>query len=165
MAVSPDAAAPTTAPAATPAPPGGGTKPPAQNPWMTATSGGGRGGGGSKRKPGRGMGGTVSEDYDGLDDDDEEMPPTIAARTRGSIARRVDAARLMFRGTGASDGPGAAGTDARESTLGAEPAWAERIKLMYDVGDGSDERGAEVLDAIQHTEGELANAGIDDMRF
>ena len=93
VAVSPDAAAPTTAPAATPASPDGGTKPPAQNPWMTATSGGGRGGGSSKRKPGRGMGGTVSEDYDGLDDDDEVMPLTMAARTRGSIARRVDAAR------------------------------------------------------------------------
>ena len=98
MAVSLDAAAPTTAPAATPAPPGGGTKPPAQNPWMTATSGGGRGGGGSKRKPGRGMGGTVSEDYDGLDDDDEDMPPIIASRTRGNIARRVDAVRSCSAG-------------------------------------------------------------------
>ena len=111
MAVSPDAAAPTTAPAATPAPPSGATKP-APNPWMTAPSGSGRGGGGSKRKPGRGMGGTVSEDYDGLDDDDEDMPPIFAARTRGSIARRVDAVRLMLRGAGASDGPGATGTDA-----------------------------------------------------
>ena len=165
VAVPPDAAAPTTAPAATPAPPSGATKPPAQNPWMTAPSGGGRGGGGSKRKPGRGMGGTVSEDYGGLDDDDEDMPPIIASRTRGSVARRVDAARLMFRGSGASDRPGSAGTDARESALGAELAWPERIKLLYDVGDGSDERVAEVLDAIQRTEGELANADIAEMYF
>ena len=63
MVFSPDAPAPTTAPAAAPAPAGGGAKPPAQNAWMTATSGGGRGGG-SKKRPGRGMGGTVSEDYD-----------------------------------------------------------------------------------------------------
>ena len=111
------------------------------------------------------MGGTVSEDYDGLDDDDEDMPPIIAARTRGSIARRVGATRLLFRGTGAPDGPGAVGTDARESELGAELAWPERIKLLYDVGDGSDERVAAVLGAIQHTEGELANTEIDDMHF
>ena len=71
----------------------------------------------------------------------------------------------MFRGTGTSDGPGAAGTDASESALGAELAWPERTKLPYDVGDGSDERVGEVLGAIQHTEGELANAGIDDMHF
>ena len=72
----------------------------------------------------------------------------------------------MFRGPGASDGPGAAGTDARESALlGAELAWPERIKLLYDVGDGSDERVAEVLGAIQRTEGELANAEIADMHF
>ena len=107
----------------------------------------------------------MSEDYDGLDDDDGEMPPAIAARTRGSIARRVDAARLMFRGTGASDGPDEAGTDARESALDAELAWPERIKLLYDVGDGSDECVAEVLDAIRRTEGELANAAIGDMHF
>ena len=31
------------------------------------------------------MGGTVSEDYGGLDDEDEEMLPTIAARTRGAL--------------------------------------------------------------------------------
>ena len=111
------------------------------------------------------MGGTVSEDYGGLDDDDEEMLPTIAARTRGSIARRVDAARLMFRGSGTPDGFAAAGTDARESALGAELAWPERTKLLYDVGDGSDERVAEVLGAIQRTEGELANAEIADMHF
>ena len=59
----PDAPAPTTAPAAAPAPTGGGAKPPVRNAWMTATSGGGRGGG--KKRPGRGMGGTVSEDYAG----------------------------------------------------------------------------------------------------
>ena len=164
VAVSPDAAAPTTAPAATPAPPSGAPKP-AQNPWMAATNSSGRGGG-SKRKPGRGMGGTVSEDYDGLDDDDDEdMPPIIAARTRGSIARRVDAARLMLRGTGAPDGPEATGTDARESVLGAELSWPERIKLLYDAGDGTDERVAEVLNTIQRIEGELANAEITDMHF
>ena len=115
MAVSPDAAAATRAPAATPVPPSGAPKPPTQNPWMTAPSGGGRGGGGSKRKTGRGMGpvgGTVSEDYDGLDDDDEEVLPTVSARTRGSIARRIDAVRLMLRGSGAADGPEAVGTDA-----------------------------------------------------
>ena len=132
---------------------------------MTATSGSGRGGG-SKRKPGRGMGGTVSEDDDGLDDDDEDMPPVIASRTRGSIARRVGAVRLMLRGAGAPDGPGATGTDARESALGAELSWPERIKLLYDAGDdGTDERVAEVLDAIQRIEGELANAEIADMHF
>ena len=160
MAVSPDAAAATSAPAATPAPSSGAPKPSAQNPWMTATSGGGRGGGGSKRKPGRGMGGTVSEDYDGLDDDDGEVLPTVAARTRGRIARRVDAVRLMLRGSGAADGPEAVGTDASATAPDAELPWAERIKLLYDVGDGSDERVAEVLDAIQRTEGELASAEI-----
>ena len=158
----PDAPVPTTTPAAAPAPTGGG----ARNPWLSAASGGGRGGGGgTKKRPGRNMGGTVSEDYDGLDDDDDGMVPSIAARTRGSIARRVDAARLLFRGTGVPDGPGAVGTDVREPALGAEPAWSEHIKQQYDVGDGSDERVAAVLDAIQHTEGELANAEIDDMHF
>ena len=109
------------------------------------------------------MGGTVSEDYGGLDDDDEEVLPTIAARTRGSIARRVDAACLMLRGSGASDGPGAAGTDARATAPDAELSWFERIKLLYDVGDGSDERVAEILDAIKRTEGELASAEITDI--
>ena len=132
--------------------------------------GGGRGSGGSRgpkrrEKPGNNMGGTVSEDYDGLDDDDEEMLPTIAARTRGSIARRIDYARHMLRGPSASDAPGAAVTVDRESTPGAEFAWPERIAQLYDVGDGSDERVAEVLDAIRRTEGELANAAIDDMHF
>ena len=88
------------------------------------------------------MGGTVSEDYDGLDDDDDGMVPSIAVHTRGSIARRIDAARLLLRGTGVPDGPGAVGTDAREPALGAKLAWPERIKLLYDVGDGSDERVA-----------------------
>ena len=164
MAVSPDAAAATRAPAATPAPPSGPPKP-AQNPWMTATSGGGRGGGGSKRKPGRGMGGTVSEDYDGLDDDDEEVLPTVAARTRSSIARRIDAVRHMLRGSGAADGPGAVDTDASATAPDAELPWAERIKLLYDVGDGSDARVSEVFDAIQRTEGELSSAEIADMHF
>ena len=164
MAVSPDAAAATRAPAATPAPPSGPPKP-AQNPWMTATSGGGRGGGGGKRKPGRGMGGTVSEDYDGLDDDDEEVLPTVAARTRSSIARRIDAVRHMLRGSGAADGPGAVDTDASATAPDAALPWAERIKLLYDVGDGSDARVSEVFDAIQRTEGELSSAEIADMHF
>jgi hypothetical protein len=106
----------------------------------------------------------VSEDYDGLDDDDEEMPPTIAARTRSSIARRFDAARHMFRGTGASDGADETGTDASESATDAD-AWPERIKALYDVGDGSDERVAEVLNSIRRIEGALANAPIGDMHF
>ena len=107
----------------------------------------------------------MSEDYDGLDDDDEDMPPIFAARTRGGIARRLGAARLMLRGAGASDAPGATGTDAREPVPGAELSWPERIKQLYDIGDGSDARVAEVLDAIQRTEGELANAEIADMHF
>ena len=103
--------------------------------------------------------------YDGLDDDDDDMPPIIASRTRGSIARRVDAVRLMLRGAGAPDGPGATGADARESALDAELSWPERIELLYDVGDGTDERVEEVLGAIQRIEGELANAEIADMHF
>ena len=128
MVFQPDAPAPTTAPAATPAPPGGGAKPPAQNSWMTATSGGGRGGGGGKKRPGRGMGGAVSEDYDGLDDDDDEehtVPLSIAARTRSSISRRVEAARLLISGAGSTDGLAAIDTDPRESTVGTEHGWAE----------------------------------------
>ena len=89
----------------------------------------------------------------------------IAARTRGSIARRVDTARLMFRGTGASDGPDEAGTDASESAPDAVLAWPERIKALYDVGDGSDERVAEVPNSIRRIEGALANAPIGDMHF
>ena len=166
MAVSPAAAAATRAPAATPTPPSGAPEP-AQNPWMTAMSGGGRGGGGSKRtKPGRGRGGTVSEDYDGLDDDDDDdMPPIIASRTRGSIGRRIEAVRHMLRGSNAAEGPAAASADASAKVPDAELPWAERIKQLYDVGDGSDARVAEVFDAIQRTEGELANAEIADMHF
>ena len=81
MVLPPAAPAPATAPAAASA----------QNAWVTATSGGGRGG--SKKRPGRGMGGTVSEDYGGLDDDGDDehtVPsPSIAERTRSSIARRT----------------------------------------------------------------------------
>ena len=130
-------------------------------------SGGGRGGGGSKRtKPGRGRGGTVSEDYDGLDDDDDDdMPPIIASRTRGSIGRRIEAVRHMLRGSNAAEGPAAASADASAKVPDAELPWAERIKQLYDVGDGSDARVAEVFDAIQRTEGELANAEIADMHF
>ena len=168
VAVSPDAAAPTSAPAATSAPSGGAPKPPAQNPWMSASSGGGRGGGGSKRKTGRGMGGPVCEDYDGMDDDDDDeytVPLSIAARTRGSIARRVEAVRLLISGAGSPDGLGAVGDDTREPAAGSEREWAEHIKQQYDIGDGSDARVAAVLDAIQRTEGELANAEIGDMHF
>ena len=168
VAVSPDAAAPTSAPAATSAPSGGAPKPPAQNPWMTASSGGGRGGGGSKRKPGRGMGGPVREDYEGMDDDDDDehtVPPSIAARTRGSIARRVEAVRLLISGAGSPDGLGAVGDDSREPAADTEHDWAEHIKQQYDIGDGSDARVAAVLDVIQRTEGELANAEIGDMHF
>ena len=71
----------------------------------------------------------------------------------------------MFRGPSASDAPGAAVADARELAPGAELAWPERIAQLYDVGDGSDERVAEVLDAIKRTEGELASATIPDMHF
>ena len=71
----------------------------------------------------------------------------------------------MLRGSGAADGPEAVGTDASATAPDAELPWAERIKLLYDVGDGSDERVAEVLDAIQRTEGELASAEIADMHF
>ena len=168
VAVSPDAAAPTSAPAATSAPSGGAPKPPAQNPWMSASSGGGRGGGGSKRKTGRGMGGPVCEDYDGMDDDDDDeytVPLSIAARTRGSIARRVEAVRLLISGAGSPDGLGAVGDDSREPAADTEHDWAEHIKQQYDIGDGSDARVAAVLDAIQQTEGELANAEIGDMHF
>ena len=168
VAVSPDAAAPTSAPAATSAPSGGAPKPPAQNPWMSASSGGGRGGGGSKRKTGRGMGGPVCEDYDGMDDDDDDeytVPLSIAARTRGSIARRVEAVRLLISGAGSPDGLGAVGDDSREPAAGTEHEWAEHIKQQYDIGDGSDARVAAVLDAIQQTEGELANAEIGDTHF
>ena len=168
MAMPPDEAAPTTTPAAAPAPPGGATGSPAQNPWTTM--GGGRGSGGSRgakrrEKPGNNMGGTVSEDYGRLDEDDEQMLPTIAARTRGGVARRIDRIRHMLRGPSAPDAPGAAVTTDRESTPAAELTWPEHIAQLYDVGDGSDERVAEVLDAINITEGDLNSATIPDMHF
>ena len=113
-------------------------------------------------------GGTVSEDYDGLDEDDDDehtVPLSIAARTRGSISRRVEAARLLISGAGPPDGLAAVDTDPREPAVGTEHGWAEHIKQQYDIGDGSDARVAAVLGAIQQTEGELANAEIGDMHF
>ena len=107
----------------------------------------------------------MSEDYDGLDEDDEEMPPFIAARTRGGVARRIDSIRRMLRGPSAPDAPGVAVTIDRESTPDAELTWPEHIAQLYDVGDGSDERVAEVLDAIKTTEGDLNSATIPDMHF
>ena len=93
------------------------------------------------------------------------MPLSIAARTRGSIAWRVEAARLLISGAGSTDGLAAVDTDPREPAVGTEHGWAEYAKQQYDVGDGSDSRVAEVLDAIQQTEVKLANAEIDDMHF
>ena len=61
--------------------------------------------------------------------------------------------------------PEAVSTDASAKVTDAELPWAERIKQLYDVGDGSDARVAEVFDAIQRIEGELANAEIADMHF
>ena len=71
----------------------------------------------------------------------------------------------MLRGSSAADGPEAVSTDAGAKVTDAELPWAERIKQLYDVGDGSDARVAEVFDAIQRIEGELANAEIADMHF
>ena len=110
----------------------------------------------------------MSEDYGGLDDDDDDehtVPPSIAERTRGSIARRIAAVRLLVSGAGPPGDLGAVDTDSRESAADTELGWAEHIKQQYDVGDGSDARVAAVLDAIQQTEGELANVKIGEMHF
>ena len=93
------------------------------------------------------------------------MPLSIAARTRGSIARRIDAVRLLISGAGPPDDLGVVDTDSREPAVDTELGWAAHIKQQYDIGDGSDARVAAVLDAIQQTEGELANAKIGEMRF
>ena len=165
------AAAPTAAPtpAAAPAPARGATKPPAQNPWMTAKSGGGSGGE-RKRSAGRGMRGPVAEDCDGLENDGNDehtVPsPSIAERTRSSIARRIAAVRLLVNGGGSVGDLGAVDTDIeREAAVGTELGWAEYIKQQYDIGDCSDARVAAVLDAIQQTESKLAQAKIGDMHF
>ena len=119
---------------------------------------------------GRGTGGPVSEDCDGLDDDgDDEQTvpsPSIAERTRSGIARRIAAIRLLANGGGSAGGPGATDTDAESGvSVNTELGWAEHIKQQYDVGDCSDARVAAVLGAIQRTESKLAQAGIDDMHF
>ena len=98
----------------------------------------------------------MSEDYGRLDDDDDDehmVPLSIAARTRGSIARRVEAVRLLISGAGPTDGLVVVDTDLREPAVGTEHGWAEHIKQQYDIGDGSDARVAVVMDAIQQTEG------------
>ena len=106
------------------------------------------------------MGGTVSEYYD-----EHTVPPSIAERTRGSIARRIAAVRLLGCGVGPPGDLGAIDTDSREPAVDTKLGWAEHIKQQYDVGDGSDAGVAAVLDAIQQTEGELANTKIGETHF
>jgi len=99
------------------------------------------------------MGGAVSNGLDDDDDDEHTVPLSIAARTRGSIARRIDAARLLISGAGPPGDPGVVDTDSREPAVDTGLGWAEHINHQCDIGDGSDARVAVVLDAIQQTEG------------
>ena len=112
----------------------------------------------------------MAEDCDGLEDDGDDehtVPsPSIAERTRSSIARRIAAVRLLVNGGGSVSDLGAAGADVeRKAAVDTELGWAEHIKQQYGAGDCSDARVAAVLDAIQQTESELAQAKIGDMHF
>ena len=97
--------------------------------------------------------------------DDSATEVSIATRTRGSIARRIEAVRLHIRGAGPPDGLGAIDADSRESTAGTERGWAENIEQQYDIGDGSDARVATVLGAIQQNVSKVANVEIGDTHF
>ena len=80
----------------------------------------------------------MAEDCDGLEDDGDDehtVPlPSIAERTRSSIARRIAAVRLLANGGGSVSDLDAADADVeREAAVDTELGWAEHIKQQYDA--------------------------------
>jgi hypothetical protein len=108
---------------------------------------------------------------DGLDDEDADAdataaPSTIAGRLRSGIGRGIAAARHLIGGTDetneitGTDETGTHGADERDGLT-----WEQRIREMYDLADGSDERKELVMDAIKQNELKLATSAIEDMYF
>ena len=111
----------------------------------------------------------VSEDCDGLDDDDDDehtVPsPSIAERTRSRIARRIAAIRLLANGRVSAGGSDATDADAdaeSDAAVDTELGWANHIKQQYDVGDCSDARMAASGRDSTHGEHVGATASLSD---